>query len=272
MFVSRGTTAPVGRRKGPLAVKKSYAIANQKGGVGKTTTAVNLSAALALGGHRCLLIDLDPQGNATSGLGAEKRERGGAEAALVAPEAPDTWVEKTRVENLSLVPSTHRLGGVELLLRHEVNRYQRLKQALEHVAEKFDYVLIDCPPSTGLLPMNALIAAHEVIIPVQCEYYAMEGLAQMIGTLAAAETEHAAGVQIGGFLLTMYDPEVTLAGEIANEVISHFRDRTYATVVPRDPVLSEAPSHGLSVIEYSPRSRGANAYIQLAKEIVHANR
>jgi chromosome partitioning protein len=253
-------------------VKKSFAIANQKGGVGKTTTAVNLAACLATARTRCLLIDMDPQGNATSGLGAEKRPEGGADAALAAPDKPDMWIEKTRIENLALVPATHRLGSADLLLRHEVDRYQRLRRAVGGVRDRFDYILIDCPPSTGLLPLNALVAADGVIIPVQCEYYAMEGLAQMIDTLHAAQVEQGAETEIAGFLFTMYDPCVALAQDIVREVLNHFASKTYETWIPRDPALSEAPSHGLPVIEYDPRSRGTNAYIQLAREIIDANR
>lgn len=252
-------------------MKKVFAIANQKGGVGKTTTALNLAACLAIAGNRCLLVDMDPQGNATSGLGSDKRVEGGADAALTSPASPDMWMEKTRIDNLTLVPSTRKLHSAETLLRHEVARYSQLQQALKHVQDRFDYVLIDCPPSSGLLALNALIAANEVIIPIQCEYYAMEGLAQMIETLGVARTEHRATIEIGGFLFTMYDPAVAVGQDIVNEVLSHFEDKTYDAWIPRDPALSEAPSHGLPVIAYDPRSRGASAYIQLAREIMHAH-
>ena len=250
-------------------MEKIFAVANQKGGVGKTTTAVNLAASLALAGKRCLLLDIDPQGNATSGLGAEKRPEGGAEAALTAPDKPDTWVEKTRIDNLALVPATDKLGAAEQLLRHEVDRFGQLRRACGHVEERFDFILIDCPPSSGLLPLNALIAADEVIIPVQCEYYAMEGLAQMLDTLRTAQSEHETDVEVGGFLFTMYEPETALGQEVVAEVLSHFSSKTYRTRIPRDPALSEAPSHGQPVIEYDPRSRGANAYVQLAREIMN---
>jgi len=252
-------------------MKKAFAVANQKGGVGKTTTAVNLAASLALGGNRCLLIDIDPQANATSGLGGEGRAGSGAEAALAQPEKPDTWIEKTRVDNLALVPASDRLNSADLLLRHEVDRCGQLRRAVASLRDNFDFVLIDCPPSSGLLPLNALVAADEVIIPVQCEYYAMEGLAQMLDTLAAAQAEQDAHVEVGGFLFTMFDPAVPVAHEITSEVLSHFESKTYESWVPRDPRLSEAPSHGLPVIEYAPRSRGASAYVQLAREIINAN-
>ena len=255
-----------------MPVKKTYAIANQKGGVGKTTTAVNLAACLALAGARCMLIDLDPQGNATSGVGGEKRPEGGADLALTMPDRPDTWIEKTRIDNLALVPSTDKLASVEALLRHEVDRFRQLHRAIAALQDRFEYVLIDCPPSSGLLPMNALIAADEAIIPVQCEYYAMEGLAQMLDTIATAQAEQGAQVEIGGFLFTMYEPETPLAQDIVAEVTTHFASKTYGTRIPRDTALSEAPSHGLPVIEYEPRSRGANAYVQFAREIIDGNK
>ena len=252
-------------------MRKTFAIANKKGGVGKTTTAVNLAASLAIGGSRCLLIDIDPQGNATSGLGGEKRPEGGAEIALTAPDKPEAWIEKTKIDDLALVAATDKLNSADLLLRHEVDRYRQLKRAVDYTKDRFDFVFIDCPPSSDLLPLNALIAADEVIVPIQCEYYAMEGLAHMLDTLAVAQAEHQADVEVGGFLFTMYEPDVPLAQDVVGEVLSHFASKTYNTRVPRDPVLSEAPSYGVPAIEYDPRARGTSAYVQLAREVFDAN-
>lgn len=238
--------------------------------MGKTTTAVNVAADLAIAGKRCVLVDIDPQGNATSGLGSEKRARGGSDAALTAPSKPEAWIETSRIDRLALVPAADRLSSAEQLLRHEVDRYRQLKRALEHMEDRFEFVLIDCPPSSGLLTLNAIVAADHVIIPVQCEYYAMEGLAQMIHTLDLAEAEQEGPGAERHFLFTMYDPAEPLAGDIINEVLSHFESRTFRTWIPRDPALSEAPSHGVPVIEYAPNSRGANAYVQLAREIMDA--
>ena len=167
--------------------------------------------------------------------------------------------------------ATDKLNSADLLLRHEVDRYRQLKRAVDYTKDRFDFVFIDCPPSSGLLPLNALIAADEVIVPIQCEYYAMEGLAHMLDTLAVAQAEHQADVEVGGFLFTMYEPDVPLAQDVVGEVLSHFASKTYNTRVPRDPVLSEAPSYGVPAIEYDPRARGTSAYVQLAREVFDAN-
>lgn len=250
-------------------VGKIIAIANQKGGVGKTTTSVNLGACLAYIGKRVLLVDVDPQGNATSGIGIEK--------ALVEHCIYDILVDdvdvkdvikQTAVENLDIIPATIQLAGAEIELVPTISREVRLKRALESVKHHYDYMIIDCPPSLGLLTINALTASDAVLIPVQCEYYALEGLSQLLNTVRLVQKHLNTDLMIEGVLLTMLDARTNLGIQVIEEVKKYFQDKVYKTIIPRNIRLSEAPSHGQPIIIYDPRSRGAEVYLDLAKEVV----
>lgn len=244
------------------------ALANQKGGVGKSTTAVNLAASLALAGHRILLIDLDPQGNATSGLGVE---RGSIETSiydvLLKESSLEDAVEPTSVRNLFVVPATIDLAGAEIELVSVLSRETRLKTAIGSTGDEYDFVFIDCPPSLGLLTVNALTAADEVIIPIQCEYYALEGVGQLLKNIELVKSHLNPGLFISTVLLTMYDGRTRLAAQVAEEVRSHFGDVVLRTMIPRSVRVSEAPSYGQSVMTYDPGSSGAMAYLDAAREL-----
>ncbi|UAL47447.1 ParA family protein [Sutcliffiella horikoshii] len=245
------------------------AIANQKGGVGKTTTSVNLGACLAYIGKRVLLVDVDPQGNATSGVGIEKAE---VHQCIYDILVEDVEAKKailpTKVENLSIIPATIQLAGAEIELVPTISREVRLKRALDDVKHLFDYIIIDCPPSLGLLTINALTASDAVVIPVQCEYYALEGLSQLLNTVRLVQKHLNKELMIDGVLLTMLDARTNLGIQVIEEVKKYFQDKVYRTIIPRNVRLSEAPSHGEPIIIYDPKSRGAEVYLDLAKEVV----
>jgi chromosome partitioning protein len=250
-------------------MSKIISIANQKGGVGKTTTAINLAAGLAYEGKKVLLVDADPQANASSGLGIEIRglERTVYEC-LIDEIDPKTAIVETKIPNLKLIPSHIDLVGAEIEMRDLDNREGRLKNMLNQVRNDFDYILIDCSPSLGLITINALTASDSVIIPVQCEFFALEGIAKLLNTIKIIKSGLNPNLQIEGFLLTMYDNRLRLSNQVYEEVKRHFGSLVFNTVIYRNVRLSEAPSHGLSVIDYDPHSKGAKNYTNLAKELI----
>ena len=250
---------------------KIISVANQKGGVGKTTTTVNLSTILAKSGKKILLIDADPQGNATSGLGVEKEVEFSTYDILVNDTEIKDALQKTIIKNLLLCPSNMNLAGAEVELVSMMSREQRLKEKLEEIKDKFDYIFIDCPPSLGLITLNAFTASDSVLIPVQCEYFALEGLGQLLNTINLVKKHLNKTIMIEGALLTMYDIRTNLSNQVVKEVKKYFNDKVYKTVIPRNVRLSEAPSYGMPITEYDPRSKGAKAYSKFAKEFLKIN-
>ncbi len=252
---------------------KIIAIANQKGGVGKTTTAFNLGTSLALDGKKVLLVDADPQANATSGIGVNPAEVDASIYECLVDNYPvSSAIIPTQVKGLDLVASRIDLVGAEVELMQRPDRERTLAGVLNGVKDKYDFVLIDCSPSLGIITVNALTASDSVIIPVQAEYFALEGISQLLNTIRIIKSRLRPTLEIEGFLLTMYDARLRLANQIFEELKGHFGEMVFATVIPRNIKLSESPSHGLPVMLYDPDSRGAIAYAQLAKELVARNR
>ena len=250
---------------------KILSIANQKGGVGKTTTTVNLSAILAKRGKKVLLIDADPQGNATSGLGIDKEVELSTYDLLISETPAIDIIKKTEIKNLSICPSNMNLAGAEVQLVSMMSREQRMKEKLEQIKHMFDYIFIDCPPSLGLITLNSFTASDSVLIPVQCEYYALEGLGQLLNTIELVRKHLNKGLYIEGALLTMYDIRTNLSNQVVKEVKKYFNNKVYKTVIPRNVRVSEAPSYGLPITIYDPHSKGARSYEKFGKEFLKIN-
>ena len=246
-------------------------VTSGKGGVGKTTTTVNLGTILAKKGKKVLLIDADPQGNATSGLGVEKEIEPSTYDILVNDTEIKDAIQDTLIKNLKVCPANMNLAGAEVELVSMMSREQRLKEKLDTVKEEFDYILIDCPPSLGLITLNSFTASNSVLIPVQCEYFALEGLGQLLNTINLVKKHLNKEIQIEGALLTMYDMRTNLSNLVVKEVKRYFNDKVYKTVIPRNVRLSEAPSYGMPITEYDSRSKGAKSYIKFAREFLKIN-
>lgn len=248
---------------------KVMAVVNQKGGVGKTTTTVNLGASLAELSKRVLVVDIDPQGNTTSGLGVNRyRLKKCIYNVLIDGIPIEAVILPTNTPRLELVPATIQLAGAEIELVLAMQREVKLREAMQYVQQNYDYILIDCPPSLGLLTLNALTAAHGVLIPVQCEYYALEGLSQLMNTVSLVQRHLNRNLVVAGALLTMFDSRTNLAAQVVDEVRAYFKEKVYTTVIPRNVRLSEAPSHGQPILTYDPKSKGTEVYMELAREVI----
>ena len=250
---------------------KVVSIANQKGGVGKTTTSVNLSTILAKKGKKVLLIDADPQGNATSGLGIDKNVNFSVYDVLVNDVEIENTVVQSVVKNLDVCPSNINLAGAEVELVSMISREHRLQEKIDNQKDKYDYIIIDCPPSLGLITLNAFTASNSVLIPVQCEYYALEGLGQLINTINLVKKHLNKDLTIEGALLTMFDIRTNLSNQVVKEVNRYFENKVYKTVIPRNVKLSEAPSYGMPITIYDPKSKGAKSYEKFVKEFIKKN-
>lgn len=250
---------------------KVIAVANQKGGVGKTTTSVTLSAMLAKRGKKVLLIDTDPQGNASSGLGIDKFLDLSVYDVMINDAKIQDVVKPTDIKNLKVCPSNINLAGAEVELVSMMSREHRLKEKIDEIIDDYNYIIIDCPPSLGLITLNAFTAANSVLVPIQCEYYALEGLGQLINTINLVKKHLNKGLEIEGALLTMYDIRTKLSNQVVEEVNGYFNDKVYKTVIPRNIRLSEAPSFGMAITDYDPKSKGAKAYEKFVREFVKNN-
>jgi chromosome partitioning protein len=250
-------------------VSKVIAIANQKGGVGKTTTAVNLSSCLAYKGKKVLIIDIDPQGNTTSGLGVDKKSiKSSIYDVLINDETLESTLVDTPIKYLKLSPSNIQLAGAEVELVSVLSRETRLKHSIDEIRNNFDFVLIDCPPSLGLLTVNSLTAADTILVPIQCEYYALEGLSQLMNTVKLVQKHLNPKLDVEGVVLTMFDARTNLSIQVVEEVKKYFKNKVYRSIIPRNIRLSEAPSFGLPIILYDPKSKGAECYLELAEEVI----